>query len=162
MPDIGPCPCHGCVKQRVTYGTRTYDENGYDPDGYDRDARDIDGRDIDGDDREGVNALGFDRDGNPKNVDSSDLNLIELWEAFTTYGPNTRRGDFLEHLRDITRDVDSIDYVTFCDVCGEPQWADDDMSSAGTDAQLCRNCWDTYKACDNCDRRFPADNLNST
>jgi hypothetical protein len=156
MPDIGPCPCHGCVKHRVTYGTRTYDENGRDPDGYDWDARDIDGRDIDGYDREGVNDLGYDRDGNPRNVDSEELNLTELWDAFAG-----TPDQFLAHLRSITRDPESIDDVVFCDHCALPSW-DAEMSTTGNDLRVCdARCWDQFTECCRCEERYPSGDMTS-
>jgi len=147
---LGPCTCHECVKHRVTHGTRTYDENGYDPDGYDVDGYDVDGYDVDG-----VNALGYDRDGNPRNVNSGELNLPELWNAFsgTPYA-------FLEYLRGITRDADAIDEITFCDHCLNPNW-DDEMSSTGNELRVCDSpCFDAFPCCDDCDKRFPAADLN--
>jgi hypothetical protein len=152
---LGPCTCHECVKHRVTHGTRTYDENGYDPDGYDHDARDIDGRDVDGYDKDGINALGYDRDGNPRNVGSEELDLAELWDAFSG-----TPDDFLKHLRGITRDADTIDEITFCDHCLNPNW-NDEMSSTGNDLRVCDDpCWDDFTCCADCDERFPAADLN--
>jgi hypothetical protein len=163
MPDIGPCQCKECVRHRLTYGTRVYDQDGYDTDGYDWNALNRDGRDIDGYDRNGVNEDGYDRDGKPRHVDSAELNLAELWAAYTEEQKLARSvtEEFLSYLRGITTDPDNIDDVQFCGDCGIPGWPGD-MTGTAHETPICDACAEKWETCDSCDEKYPPDSTTRT
>jgi hypothetical protein len=115
-----------------------YGGDGYDADGYDRN--------------------GYDREGNPGKVDADNLDLAELWDDSPLVGT-----EFLDYLRNITRQPEEIRFVVFCVSCEQPAWQRDTYNARGDVAErLCENCAECWTRCDSCAKRYPDDEVSGT
>ena len=92
---------------------------------------------------------------------SDDLDLADEWRKFGT-GPWTRQADFREYLRTLVSDPDTIDEITFCESCNNPDWDDDMHSASGGNVTICESCWDDWYECYQCEYRFPPGDLTET
>ena len=88
-----------------------------------------------------------------------DLDLPALWEQFS----RLRNGQeaFLSHLRDIVRNPDAIDDVSFCDSCSTPAWSDD-LTGTLDGADVCEACLNGhFMWCESCDGYYQdSDSVN--
>jgi hypothetical protein len=81
------------------------------------------------------------------------LDLRTEWAGYRRNHYHNRKEAFLSRLREMVSDPDTIDEVTFCEHCGNPEWEDNTRSVRSM--TVCESCLEDWTCCDSCQDEYP-------